>query len=110
MYGADELLHWTIPCPTTPRIEFEFVMRRRECPPQQMVDGQGNTTRLIQPIEELEKKLLTEKAGLKREEIVAVVRRPRPDSPPSPPLLSSCRARRLALHPRWLLPRPILPV
>jgi hypothetical protein len=73
MYGADETLEMTIPSPTTPRKEFEFVIGRQECPPKQMVDGQGNTTRVIRPIDELQGERLTVKAGLMREEIIAVV-------------------------------------
>jgi hypothetical protein len=73
MYGAEETLETTIPSPTTPRKEFEFVMGRQECPPKQMVDGQGNTTRVIRPIDDLQEERLTAKAGLTLEEIVAVV-------------------------------------
>jgi hypothetical protein len=100
MYGADEMLMTTVPCPTTPRIEFEFVMGLRECPPQQMVDSEGNTKRVIRPIAALQEERLTAKAGLKREEIVSVVRSfPIPVRPLL--LLLIPNSMRLPVHQSW---------
>ena len=73
MYGADKLLR-AAPCDTTPRAEFEYVMGRRECPPQNLLNSRGEPTRRIRPIDELLQDRLSVKAGLRREEIVALVR------------------------------------
>ena len=101
MYGADKLLR-AAPCDTTPRAEFEYVMGRRECPPQNLLNSQGEPTRRIRPIDELLQDRLSVKAGLRREEIVALVRFSTVSTHEF-----RCLFLALSLFLRSLLPRPL---
>ncbi len=59
---------------TTPQKEFEISTGKRLCLKLDMKDKEGNIVRVIQPIEELRRLKLCNKAGLTDDEILAVVR------------------------------------
>ncbi len=59
---------------TTPRKEYEIATGQRECPEGDMLDRKGRKVRVERSIDALETLEICRRAGLKRYEILAVVR------------------------------------
>ena len=59
---------------TTPRKEFEIAMGQRDCPEEDMLDRKGGKVRVKRSIHALTTLKICWRAGLKRYEILAVVR------------------------------------
>ncbi len=60
---------------TTPEKEYRISTGQLECPAEDMVDRKGRRVRVIYRIEELEKLVLSRRAKLTMNEILAVVRK-----------------------------------
>ncbi len=59
---------------TTPEREYKISTGQLECPAKDMVDRKGRRVRVIHTLEELEKLVLSRRAKLTLNEILAVVR------------------------------------
>ncbi len=59
---------------TTPEKEYKIAKGLLKCPAEDMVDKKGRRVRVIQPIEDLQELVLSRRARLTYDEILAVVR------------------------------------
>ena len=70
----DEFISSNYGVRTTPRKEYEIATGRRACPPEDMLDRKGRKVRVERSIQALTTLEICRRAGLKRCEILAVVR------------------------------------